>query len=174
MSNRWSLNASYAYRWNRDNSTGYFGNTTRGAQDVANPNDMINTDNGRYDFGLWSAKINGTYDAPWGLRLTPALRLQSGQPYARTFLATLNYGTQRILTEPFGTRQQDNIILVDTRVEKVFKVAKSRTVSAFIDGYNLTNTNAAQNINWSSGSTFTTPTTILPPRLFRFGAKFDW
>jgi hypothetical protein len=174
MSNRWSLNASYAYRWNRDNATGYFGNTTRGGQDVANPNDMINTDNGRYDFGLWSAKVNGTYDAPWGLRLTPALRLQSGQPYARTFLATLNYGTQRILTEPYGTRRQDNIILVDTRVEKVFKVAKSRTVSAFIDGYNLTNTNAAQNINWSSGSTFTTPTTILPPRLFRFGAKFDW
>jgi len=174
MSHGWSLNASYAYRWNRDNSTGYFGNTLRGRQDVANPNDLINTEDGRYVFGLWSAKVNGTYDARWGLRITPAIRMQSGQPYARTFVATLNYGTQRILAEPVSSRQQDNIFLVDTRVEKVVKVGGGKTLSGFIDGYNLTNTNAAQNINWTSGSTFTTPSTIVPPRLFRFGAKFDW
>jgi hypothetical protein len=174
LNHGWSLNASYAYRWNKDNATGYFGNTLRGRQDVANPNDAINTDNGQYDFGLWTAKVNGSYDAPWGLRITPAIRMQSGQPYARTFLATLNYGTQRILAEPFGTRQQDAIILVDTRVEKVFKVAKAQSVSVFVDGYNLTNANPAVNINWSSGSTFTTPSTIVPPRLFRFGAKLDW
>jgi hypothetical protein len=175
MSNRWSLNASYAYRWNRDNATGYFGNTLRANQDVANPNDAINTDNGRYDFGLWSSKVNGSYDAPWGLRLTPAIRLQSGQPYARTFVASMNYSTsQRILAEPFGTRRQDHIVLVDTRLEKVFHIAKGRTVSGFIDGYNLTNANPAANIVWSSGASFLIPTTIVPPRLFRFGAKFDW
>jgi hypothetical protein len=174
MSNRWSLNASYAYRWNRDNSNSYFGNTLRVRQDVANPNDAINTDNGRYDFGLWAAKVNGSYEAPWGLRVTPAIRMQAGQPYARIFTAALNYGSQRILAEPFGTRHQDNIILVDARVEKRLPLGKSRSVSGFIDGYNLTNANPAQNINWNSGGTFTTPSTIIPPRLFRFGAKFDW
>ena len=141
---------------------------------MANPNDLVNTDNGRYNFGLWSAKVNGSIDAKWGLRLTPAIRMQSGQPYGRVFLATMNYGTQRFLAEPFGTRQQDNIILVDTRVEKVFRVAKGKTISAFVDGYNLTNANPAVNINWASGSTFQTPSTIVPPRLWRFGAKFDW
>jgi hypothetical protein len=104
MSNRWALNASYAYRWNQDNSVNYFGANLRVRQDVANPNDTINTEDGRYVFGLWTAKVNGTYDAPLGLRLTPAIRMQSGQPYARTFLATMNYGSQRILAEPFGTR----------------------------------------------------------------------
>jgi hypothetical protein len=174
MSNRWSLNASYAYRWNYDLSTGYFGQTLRVRQDIANPNDAINTDNGRLDFGLWSAKINGSIEGPMGLRITPAVRLQSGQPYARTFLVTMNYGSQRFLAEPIGAHQQDNIVLVDTRVEKVFKIAKSRSISAFIDGYNLSNINAAQNINWGSGSTYQLPTTIVPPRLFRFGAKLDW
>jgi hypothetical protein len=180
LSHGWSLNASYAYRWNRDNATGYFGNTVRGAlgtsQDVANPNELINTDNGRLVFGLWAAKINGSYDAPWGLRLTPAVRMQSGQPFARTFIATgLRYSSsQRILAEPFGSRQQDNIILVDTRIERQFRIGKGRAVSGFIDGYNLTNANPAQNINWGSGATFLQPTTIVPPRLFRFGAKFDW
>ena len=51
-------------------------------QDVANPNDMINTDDGRYVFGTWSAKAHGTYQAPWDLLVTPALRMQAGQPYA--------------------------------------------------------------------------------------------
>jgi len=174
MSNRWSVNASYAYRWNKDNSNAYFGQNLRVRQDVANPNDAINTDGGRYVFGLWSAKVYGSIDAKWGLRLTPAIRMQSGQPFARTFLATMNFWSQRLLAEPFGTRQQDNIIVVDTRVEKLLRVAKSRTLSLFIDGYNLTNANPAANINWGSGAAFLNPTTIVPPRLWRFGAKFDW
>jgi hypothetical protein len=174
MSNKWALNASYAYRWNRDNANTYFGNNLRLRQDLSNPNDAINTDDGQLVFGLWSAKINGSYDAPWGLKVTPAVRMQSGQPYARTFQVTMNYGAQRFLAEPIGSRQQDNIILFDTRVEKVFRLGGSTALSAFIDGYNLGNTNAAQNINWSSGATFTTPTTIIPPRLWRFGVKFDW
>ena len=85
-----------------------------------------------------------------------------------------NYGAQRLLLEPIGTRQQDNIVLLDTRVEKVFKIYKGQTVSVFADGYNLTNSNAASNINWSSGSTFLLPITIVGPRLARFGMKFDW
>ena len=140
---------------------------------MANPNDMINTDNGQYVSACGPARAT-VREAPWGLRLTPAVRLQAGQPYGRTISVTLNYGAQRILTEPITARQQDNIILLDTRVEKVFKVATGKTVSGFIDGYNLTNANAAQNINWGSGATFMLPTTIVPPRLFRFGVKFDW
>ena len=171
---KWSLAGSYAYRWNSDNATGYFGQTLRGKQDVANPNDTINTDGGQYVFGVWSAKVHGTYEAPWSLRITPALRMQAGQPYGRTVSVTANYGAQRILLEPIGTRKQDNIVLLDTRVEKIFKINKGQTVSVFVDGYNLTNSNAASNITWSSGSTFLLPITIVGPRLARFGMKFDW
>jgi hypothetical protein len=173
-SGKWSLSGSYAYRWNRDNANGYFGQNLRVRQDVANPNDMINTDEGRYVFGTWSAKAHGTYQAPWNLLITPALRLQAGQPYGRTIQTTLNYGAQRVLTEPISSRQQDNIILLDTRVEKVIKVGGGRSISLFADGYNLTNANPASNINWASGSTFLLPVTIVSPRLARFGAKFDW
>jgi hypothetical protein len=174
LSRGWSLNASYSYRWNRDNSNSYFGQNLRVRQDVGNPNDTINTDGGRYVFGLWTAKINGSYDAPWGLRLTPAIRMQQGQSFARTFQVTMNYGAQRLLAEPFGSRQQDNIFLFDVRVEKNFKLGGSRSLVGFIDGYNLTNSNAAQNINWGSGSTFLLPTSIIAPRVWRFGVKFDW
>ena len=175
---RWSLNGSFSYRWNRDNASGYFGNSLRALQDVATPNDLINTDGGRYDFTTWAFKINASYDTKYGIRITPSLRNQSGQPYGRTFSAGtangINYGTARILTEPISSQRQDMINVLDVRVEKAFKVASRRTLSVFMDGYNLTNTNAATNINWSSGATFLTPSTIIPPRLARFGAKFDW
>ena len=106
------------------------------------------------------------------------MRLQSGQPFGRTILAAaangINYGTQRILTEPINARRQDNIILFDIRAEKVLKVGRGQTVSLFADGYNLTNANPASNITWNAGSTYLLPVTIIAPRLARFGAKFDW
>src|SRR4029453_18863103 len=163
-SGRWSLAGSFSYRWNYDNANGYFGQNLRVRQDVANPNDTINTDNGRYNFTLWSAKAHSTINAGWGLQVTPALRLQSGQPYGRTINAALangiNYGSQRILTEPISSRRQDNIILADVRVEKVLKLGKGQAVSLFADGYNLTNANPASNITWSSGPTFLWPAAI--------------
>jgi hypothetical protein len=175
---RWSMNASFSYRWNRDNATSYFGNTLRALQDVSTPNDAINTDNGQYVFTTWAIKVNGSYDAPYGIRVTPSVRNQAGQPYGRTINAGspngINYGSARILAEPISTHRQDTVTIVDVRVEKSFKVAASRTLSLFMDGYNLTNTNAATNINWSSGATYLTPSTIVPPRLARVGARFAW
>ncbi len=175
---KWSLAGGLGYRWNRDNANGYFGQNLRVRQDVANPNDRINTDNGRYNFTGWGAKVHGTYRVPWNIEITPAIRMQSGQPYGRTISAALvngiNYGSQRILTEPISSRRQDNIILVDARVEKGFKLGKGQAVSLFADGYNLTNANPASNITWGSGSTFLQPVTIIAPRLARFGMKFDW
>ena len=94
---RWSLQGSFAMRWNQDQETGYFGNNLRSLTTPSTPNDLINTvDGGRYEFSMWTAKVNGSYDAPWGIRVTPALRVQQGQPFGRTFLAGaangINYG----------------------------------------------------------------------------------
>ena len=87
------------------------------------PNDLINAGNdGWYEFRTWSAKIYGTYQGPWDLRVTPYLRHQSGQPFGRTFSTTLNYGRNiRILAEPMDTRRMDNITILDLRVEKGFR-----------------------------------------------------
>jgi hypothetical protein len=53
-------------------------------------------------------------------------------------------------------------------------VATGRRVGLFFDVYNLTNADAAQNINWGSGSTYRFPVTIIGPTIMRFGAKFEW
>jgi Carboxypeptidase regulatory-like domain/TonB dependent receptor-like, beta-barrel len=179
QSGRWSLQGSFAIRWNQDQDTGYFGNNLRAVVTPSTANDLINTvEGGRYKFSQWTAKINGSYDAGWGIRVTPALRIQQGQPFGRTFLAGsangINYGSQRILTEPIDSQRQDDIVILDVRTEKFFNLGNGRRFGAFFDVYNLTNSDAAQNINWGSGSTYRFPVTIIGPTIMRFGAKFDW
>ncbi len=175
---KWSLQGSISKRWNEDQDTGYFGQNLRAVTTPSTPNDLINTDGGRYVFTMWTMKINGSYDAPFGIRLTPALRFQQGQPFGRTINAGaangINYGTQRILVEPIESRRQDNIAILDIRVEKFFNFAASRRIGVFTDVYNLTNADAAQNITWASGTTFLQPVSIVGPTIMRFGVKLDW
>jgi Carboxypeptidase regulatory-like domain/TonB dependent receptor len=174
---RWSLQGSFGYRWNLDNDTGYFGNNLRSLQAAANPNELINTNGGRYEFTTYGAKVNGTFHTKYDIRLTPALRYQAGQPYGRTINAGaafgINYGTQRILVEPIDTRRQDNITVFDIRVEKDFRFG-NRSIAPFMDLYNIGNSDAASNIAWASGSSFEFPSTIIGPRIMRVGVKVDW
>jgi hypothetical protein len=107
------------------------------------------------------------------VRLTPSLRLQSGQPFGRIIVARLNYGTQTILTEPISAERQDHVTVLDLRAEKVFRFG-GKNLSGFMDLYNITNTNTAVNITWTSGSSYLLPSVIVAPRIVRFGMKFDW
>jgi hypothetical protein len=175
---RWSLAASGSIRLNRDNDTGYFGQTIRTVQAVSNPNELINTTDGRFSFSTWTFKLNSTVDAGWGVHVTPALRVQSGQPFGRVINAGtangINYGTQRILAEPIDSREQDDIVILDLRAERRFKLGKVGNVAGFFDIYNIGNSDAANNISWVSGSNFLVPSAIIGPRIMRFGVKYDW
>jgi outer membrane receptor protein involved in Fe transport len=172
---RWSLAAGFAQTWNRDQEQSYSGQTIRNNAYPLTPNDLINTgEDGRHEFTTWTAKVHGTYETPWGIRITPVLRHQSGQPFGRTFTQQLQYGTVTILAEPVGTRRTDNVTVVDFRVEKSVPLKQNRRVAWFLDVFNCFNVNPVQNMIWSSGPSFLRPVSILPPRIARIGMKLDW
>jgi hypothetical protein len=172
---RWSAAGSFAHTWNRDHAGTYLGQAVRGNALPVTPNDLIHTDNGgRHVFRLWSAKLHVTFDAPWELRVTPFVRHQSGQPFGRTLAAQLNYGTIRVLAEPIGTRRQDHVTLVDVGVQKRISMRSGRHLAATLEIFNALNSNAEQNVNWASGTSFLRPLTIVPPRIVRIGARLDW
>jgi hypothetical protein len=103
------------------------------------------------------------------------LRYQQGFPFGRTFASTLpGVGSVRFLAEPLGTRRQDNIVVTDLRVEKEFSLGSPRKVSVFVDVYNMFNGNPAQNLQWSSGTSFNRPLSVVPPRLARIGGKISF
>jgi hypothetical protein len=176
--NRWSLNASYSYTWTNEYNRTYFNNAF--ATNVANfslfgPFPTNPNDHNLNDFTSWNAKFSGTVDAGWGLHVTPVWKVQSGAPFGRFIAANLNYNSaQLILVEPIGTRRQDTISVVDFRVEKQLRFGAKARTGLFLDVFNALNSNTAVNISWRSGASFDKATTVLGPRIAKFGVKFDW
>lgn len=179
-SNRWSMNASYSYTWTARYGNLHFNNRFGTAVSnfslfgsyPSNPNEKTFS-----EFTDWNAKVSGTLDAGWGVRVTPVLKMQSGAPYGRYFstrAGELNYGTQIILAEPIGTRRQDTVSILDFRVEKQVRFAQKARLGLFFDLFNAMNSNVAVNENWRSGAAFEKATTVLGPRIAKFGVKFDW
>jgi hypothetical protein len=175
FANRWSLAATFAHMWSRDQASGYFGQAVRANQYPVTPNDFIHADrDGRYRFTTWTLKAHAMCEGPWGVHVSPLLRVQSGQPFGRTFSSSLNYGRVRILAEPIGTHRMPHVALLDLRMSKRVPVPGGRHARLFLDVFNVLNANPEQNANWSSGSAFLQPQVIVAPRVARIGVRIDW
>ena len=118
-------------------------------------------------------KLNGTMNLGWGFLVAPVVRHQSGTPFARTFVQTLNYGSATIKAEPIAANRTPDITLVDVRTEKTFRIDAVR-VMGFFDVYNMFNTNAEQTLTTTSGGSWLRPTVITAPRVLRIGARLQW
>ncbi len=164
---RWSLLASFAYTWSHES------NLSGGASFT--PNAFINTDEGRRKFTTWQGKLHATLHLRGDLRVMPVFRHQSGRPFGRTFVQTLNWGNATILAEPFNARRTDHINVVDVRVEKGLRLGGGALrLAGFLDIYNVFNANADQEVAVASGASFLRPTAITPPRIARLGVRVDW
>ena len=168
---RWSLQTSFTNTWNRseaERGLPYF------TVQPVTPNALIGTYDGRNIFTRWAAKLQASIDVWAGLRVSPSFRLQSGPPFARTFIARLNYNSAvTILAEPIGAEQMPVSSLFDVRTEKTFKPQRGR-LGVFFDVYNIFNNNATQELTRSSGALFLRPGVITAPRVARVGIKFNF
>jgi hypothetical protein len=173
LSHNYSLSGGFGYTWSN-----------------AYPLSYPNTPNGpfNYDFTRYSFKLSGTYNAPWGITISPLFRFQNGAPYARTLSVSApascncTFSAARassltnttVYTTPYGAYRQDNVGDLDIRVEKTVNFGHVAKVRLFLDVYNLTNAYAAQTINVTTGPSFQNPTSILAPRTGRVGFRFIW
>jgi hypothetical protein len=71
------------------------------------------------------------------------------------------------------TRRQDNIILVDLRLDKAFGLGGSR-LTGFVEVFNALDANPVQNLSWETGAAFLRSLVIVPPRIVRAGFRLDW
>jgi len=136
----------------------------------------------------WTSHFSGTYQARWGINISPILRMQQGSPLDRTMSFKLPVdGSQTIIVDPYGKYHNQNIYLFDTRLEKQFKIHERYNIGAFFDVFNMFNSNANQTEGATTGvstvtinsvkysyAKFLAPTAVLPPRVFRLGVKFSF
>jgi hypothetical protein len=78
-----------------------------------------------------------------------------------------------ILVEPIGTRRMDDIVVFDLKTEKQINFGKTR-LRAFVDLFNILNSDAADTTSWGTGAAFERPTQIVGPRTARVGFRFEW
>jgi hypothetical protein len=148
-----------------------------------NPNGYPNTPNGTFDEPTtrWDFKLSGTYQAPYGFRLSPLVRHQAGANFARqlsvgaasaTAAGAIFSGTVNV--EPLDANRHDNITVLDVRVDKSFDLGHGIRVRGLFDMFNITNSNAAETRTITAGTAYLRPTAVLAPFTMRIGARVSF
>jgi len=163
---RVGLSASFAHTWNAD--------AALGAGSSYTPNALINADGDRLRTTTWQGKLHATINLGRDYRVVPSLRHQSGTPFARTFVQTLNWGNATINSQPVSDNRIPNVTVLDLRLDKSFQISRLGRLNGFVDVYNVFNTNAEQALTTSSGAAYLRPSVITPPRIARVGVRLDW
>ena len=164
--NRWSAQVGGSYTWANDFPGNY----------PNDPNGQFAEPTTRWDF-----KVSGSVDAPFGIRISPLVRHQAGQNFARqisvgsaaaTAAGAIYAGT--IYAEARDARRQDNITVFDVRAERAFKVVGKLRARVIGDVFNITNSNAVETRTVTTGSAFNRPTAVLAPRTARVGVRLSF
>ena len=172
-----SMNKRYGSKWSASMGYGFTQISDFPNGPKRNPNNP-----GVEERTIWNFKASGSYDAPWGIRLSPVLRHQSGANYARTLSITApaalgltvtssgNGGTA--YAEPMNANREDNIWVFDVRAEKNFTMTSRMRLRLYFDAFNLSNSSASETINRATGLSYLKPSAILAPRTARVGFRF--
>jgi Carboxypeptidase regulatory-like domain len=182
QSHNYSVGGGVGYTWSNDYPLS-FPNTPNGPGCVSGDSFTAPC-----DYTRWSAKVNASYNAPWGITVSPVFRFQNGQNYARTLGVTApascnctfsaargsSLSNTTVYVTSYNALRQENVGDLDVRVEKTVNFGHYAKVRLFFDGYNLTNAYAAQTISQATGASFLNPTAILAPRTGRLGFRFMW
>jgi len=130
-------------------------------------------------------KAQGSYALPWDINVSGNFNWNQGA--TRTLSidgpGSVPGGTTGSLT--YNTLQQaandfvrvDDVHLLDIGVQKVFRLRSGKTrVKLMFDGFNMFNENTilTYGSNNQSVSGFKEPASIVPPRVFRFGATLNF
>jgi hypothetical protein len=167
-----SLNKRYGNRW-----SGSMGGNYTMMKDFPNNYPQNPNNPGVEDRSTWSFKATASYDAKWGIRISPVLRHQSGVNFARTLsipaspAAGVSVSGAVAYAEPSNSNREDNITVIDIRAEKNFEMAKHFRLRTYFDLFNLTNSHASETISRATGLQYLKPTAILAPVTARVGFR---
>lgn len=173
------------------------GHTISSICDVADPNALRFCDQTQYDIP-WSTtlKLNGSYTAPWGIRVSGVLQSADGfGPAApantppnnpdnhnrnvnyivnRTVLPTLTQTQVNLLLEEPGSSYMPRVTQLDLSFAKTIRARGSLVFTPQVDLFNTMNVNTVLTEVTTFGAALGRPNTILGPRLMRLQVKVQF
>ncbi len=138
----------------------------------------------------WLFKASGQYTLPWEIGLAGSTSLTQGFPYPQQIAVTTrgnSLADTNVYLYPLGDVRLPNLFVADFRVDKAFRFGGMRIIPS-MDIFNLTNSSETlsrrrtqYSYNATSGvgssSTSLPPnniSSIIAPRVIRFGARVTW
>lgn len=127
----------------------------------------------------WGFNANAYYNLPKGFALSAFETMESGTPAQRTEVfgssSTLAQGSETVDVGPFGQYRGPVISNLSTKAAKIFTIGERYHVEGNVQVFNVLNSSAAVNTNYLTGpTTFGVITSLISPRVVRFGAKFSF
>jgi hypothetical protein len=125
----------------------------------------------------WEARGNVGYNFPFRITLSSFYRAQSGTAGQRLEAfnsSALNQGSTTIRMGPFGQYRGPFISTWNTKVAKTIVFRDRYHLELNFQEFNLLNDSAAVTTNYLTGSTFGVVTSLISPRVARFGMLFSF
>jgi len=136
-----------------------------------NPNGASYSRGRLFSDRAFTIKWTTLYRFPADFTVAGIARYQDGQPFSRIVIAPqLNQGAEGVQTYPNGGSRYTFTGTLDLRVQKGFRVERTR-VDVFLDAYNLFTRNNEVEEHVVSGPAFRTPTAIQPPQSVHLGLR---
>jgi outer membrane receptor protein involved in Fe transport len=190
-SHNWLLNASFTYSKAEglNMSSGASSGSYSSSQSLAwytgkfgvDPNELINAKGVLNLDRRWSLKVSAAYNFPLDILLSTNLTYQQGRP-RKTFVRIYDLNQRpggkpfTIIADPPGTERFDDMLLVDLRLQKTFRVYKTLKFHAFADVFNLFNDDTFYRFRsfslWSTA--YNVPMYMPDPRRVQVGVKLEF
>ena len=155
------------------------GETTDGGLFVVQSTGSGKTDN--WLQSTWQANLNGLYqvapDRPWGFNVAANVTAREGYPipYFESVTGS-DFESRNILVTPeIDTFRNDDIFMVDLRLDKEFATTGNTSLTFSIDAFNITDeTYVLQRFDNLNAGNATHLRETVSPRVFRLGVRLNW
>ncbi|HYE89095.1 MAG TPA: carboxypeptidase regulatory-like domain-containing protein [Vicinamibacterales bacterium] len=180
FSGKWMLLTSFGMTWSTmahvqaaNANLQRYGNTTFPWR----PADRLMGDDGIETSSLWNYKVIGRYVLPYQIGFSGSWKVQSGFNYGRTISVAMPVeGNRTIRVTPIDAFRYPSVAILDLRLDKSFDLGKAGKFSPMVDVFNLLNSSVPTNVRTTNTATapFQEVTTLLNPRVVRFGVRYNF
>jgi hypothetical protein len=184
LSNKWLLDASFTLSdWKQHTEGDYTDPMNVEYYDggVVAPGSGGSGLSGIYVNARWQFKLSGLYQLPYGINISGVFTSRDGYVKRTDVLVYRpGIGYAGLYGSPngggkFGDERLPAFWVLNLRLEKVFMVSDTSSVTVAVDAFNITNSaHALKEQTRMSASDFGQELRILNPRLFRFGVRFNF